>query len=59
MEESGMEVEIIGETSGPFRPYYFEDAKFMKEIALLPGAYTVRDGMHYERLMVFRATLGA
>ncbi len=57
MEECGMTVEIIGETSGPFRKYYFEDARYMKEIASFPGAYTLRDGVHYERLIVFRATL--
>jgi release factor glutamine methyltransferase len=57
MEENGMEVEIIGETSGPFRQYYFEDAKYMKDIASIPNGYTMIDGKHYERLMVFRATL--
>ena len=57
MEEGGMGVRILGETSGPFRDYYFEDEAFLREIASVPAAYTVRDGVHYERLIVFEATL--
>jgi hypothetical protein len=57
MEENGMQVEIIGETDGPFRPYYFEDPAYLREMASIPGAYSVRDGVHHERLIVFRATL--
>ena len=56
-DENGMHVEVVRETSGPFRPYYFEDPTFMAEIAALPGAYQMIDGVHHERLMVFRATL--
>ena len=29
----------------------------MKEMAAIPGAYTVREGVHYERLIVFRSQL--
>ena len=57
MEECGMEVRIVGETDGPFRDYYFEDERFMREMATVPGGYTLRDGVHYERLIVFQATL--
>ncbi len=57
MEASGMEVQILAEREGPFRNYYFEDHNFMKEIACLPNSYTVREGTHYERLMVFEARL--
>ena len=57
LEEHGMGVEIIGETDGPFRDYYFEDPVYMKEMAAIPGAYSVRDGVHHERLIVFRATV--
>lgn len=57
MEENGMTVRIAGETDGPFRPYYFEDPVYMKEMAAIPGAYTVREGVHHERLVVFEATL--
>ena len=57
MRENGMDVEIVGETSGPFRPYYFEDPAFLREMAEIPGAYSLRDGTHYERLMVFKARL--
>ena len=52
-----MRVEIVGETSGPFRPYYFEDPAFRREMASVPGAYVVREGTHYERLIVFDARL--
>ena len=57
MHECGMSVRVVRETSGPFRDYYFEDDRYMLEMAQVPGAYTIRDGMHYERLMVFEATL--
>lgn len=57
MEECGMKVEILGETSGPFRKYYYQDAKYMKEIASFHGGYLMQDGVHYERLIAFRATL--
>ncbi|MEM7164443.1 MAG: methyltransferase [Planctomycetota bacterium] len=57
MEECGMTVEVLGETDGPFRNYYFDDAAYLKEMAAIPGAYTVRDGVHYERLIVLRGTL--
>jgi len=57
MGENGMDVEIVGETSGPFRDYYYEDEGFLREIAQVPGAYTLVDGEHHERLIVFRATL--
>ena len=57
LEESGMSVRILGETSGAFRPYYFEDTEFMSEIAALPGAYTMIDGEHHERLVVFEGRL--
>ena len=57
MTNCGMNVQIVGETDGPFRDYYYEDAAFMREIGSIPGAYAIRDGVHYERLIVFRATL--
>jgi len=57
MQECGMQVRVAGETDGPFREYYFEDPAYMREIASIPGAYDVRDGVHYERLIVFVATL--
>jgi release factor glutamine methyltransferase len=57
MEECGMQVEVLGESSGPFRPYYFEDPRFMKEMAAVPGAYTLVDGKHHERLIVLQGTL--
>ncbi len=57
MEQNGMSVRIAGETSGPFRDYYFEDPAYIKEMAAIPGCYTIQDGTHYERLIVFEATL--
>jgi len=55
MAEHGMEVRIVGETDGPFRDYYFEDAVYLREMAEVPGGYDVRDGVYYERLIVFEA----
>ena len=57
MEQNGMSVRIVGETSGPFRDYYFEDPAYIKEMAAIAGCYTIQDGTHYERLIVFEATL--
>ncbi len=59
MTECGMSVQVVGETSGPFRDYYYEDTAFMYEITKISDAYTLRDGRYYERLIVFRATLDA
>ncbi len=57
MDECGMGVRIVGETDGPFRDYYFDDDAYIREMAAVPGSYAVRDGVHYERLIVFEATL--
>lgn len=57
MQENGMTVRVVGETDGPFRDYYFEDERFLHEMAAIPGSYTIRDGVHYEWLIVFEATL--
>ncbi|MHC4129354.1 MAG: methyltransferase, partial [Planctomycetota bacterium] len=57
MEEHGMDVRIVGETDRPFRDYYFEDERYLREMAAIPGGYTVRDGVHYEQLIVFEAAL--
>jgi len=55
--EEGMEVEVVGETSGPFRDYYFEDPSFLREMRAIPGSYELRDGVYHERLVVLAATL--
>ncbi|RKY22681.1 MAG: hypothetical protein DRQ55_00340 [Planctomycetota bacterium] len=57
MDECGMACRVLAETDGPFRSYYFEDQEYMTDIARIPGAYTLRDGQHYERLTVLEATL--
>ena len=57
MEAHGMQVRLVGETEGPFRDYYFEDPEYIREMAAIPGAYAVREGVHYERLVVFEAVL--
>ena len=54
-DDCGMQVEVVGETSGPFRDYYFEDPSFLREMRTFPGAYDLRDGTYYERLTVFSA----
>ena len=48
MEECAMTVRILGETSGPFRDYYFEDERYMLEMARIPGAYQMIDGVHHD-----------
>ena len=57
MEENGMEVRIVGETDGPFRQYYYDDPTFLREMAAIPGGYSVRDGQHFERLVVLEGRL--
>lgn len=57
LDEHGMRVRIVGETSGPFRQYYYEDEQYMVEMASVPGGYTLVDGVHHERLIVFEARL--
>jgi len=57
MEECGLRARIVGETDGPFRDYYFEDPQYRVEMARVPGSYTVRDGVHYERLTVLEGRL--
>ena len=57
MADCGMDVAILQERDGPFRDYYFEDPSFVTEAARVPGGYTVRGGVHYERLTVFEARL--
>lgn len=57
MEENAMTVQVLGESDGPFRSYYLEDPVFRTEMAALPGAYSVRDGVPYERLIVLQGTL--
>lgn len=56
LDEQGATVEVLAQTDGPFREYYFEDAAFMREIASVPNGYQVRDGVHHETLTVMRAT---
>jgi len=57
LQENGMRVRKVGEVDGPFRDYYFEDEDYLVDMATIPGAYTVRDGVHYERLIVLEGTL--
>ncbi len=57
MEDCGMSVRILAEKDFPFRNYYFDDPSFLLEMAKIPGSYTIRDGVHHERLMVFEGTL--
>ena len=57
MDECGMDVRIVGETDGRFRDYYLGDEAYLREMAAVPGGYSIRAGVHYERLIVFEATL--
>lgn len=57
MEECGLGVRIIADKDYPFRDYYFEDEAYLKEMAAIPGSYSVRDGVRYERLVAFEARL--
>lgn len=57
LQENGFVHEVIHETEGPFRDYYFEDASFMKEIQGVPHGFEIRDGVYYERLFVIRGRL--
>ncbi|MBT7131230.1 MAG: hypothetical protein HN891_11040, partial [Planctomycetes bacterium] len=52
-----MSVKILAEKDFPFRDYYSDDPDFMLEMAKVPGSYSVRDGVHHERLVVFEGTL--
>ena len=57
LEECSFNVKILADKDFPFRDYYFEDEVYLKEMAAVPGGYTVRDGIRYERLVAFEATL--
>ena len=57
LERNGFRHEILGETRGAFRDYYFEDETFMREIQEVPNGFEVEDGTHYEHLYVLRAVL--
>lgn len=57
LERNGFRHEVLGETRGPFRDYYFEDEIFMREIKGVPNGFEVENGTHYERLYVLRAVL--
>ena len=56
-EECAFSVKIFAEKDYPLRDYYFDDEVYLKEMAAIHGAYTVRDGIRFERLIVFEATL--
>lgn len=57
LDEHGMQVRILGETSGPFREYYYEDDAFIRDALCVPGGSIMIDGVHHERLTAFEARL--
>jgi len=57
LNENGYDVRVLGERSGPFREYYFEDEDFMMESRAVEGGFEVKEGVHYETLSVIAATL--
>ena len=57
LEECGLSVRILADRDYAFRDYYFEDEVYLKEMAAVPGSYSVRDGVRYERLVAFEARM--
>lgn len=57
LADNGIVADVLAETDGPFRDYYFEDRAFLREMATIPGSYTLRDGVHHERLVVLEGRL--
>lgn len=57
LEQCDMTVRILADKDFPFRDYYFEDEAYLKEMAAVPGSYSVRDGVRYERLVAFECRL--
>jgi len=57
LEENGFEHGILGQSEGPFRDYYFEDASFMEEIQTVPNGFEIRSGVPIETLYVIQARL--
>ena len=58
LEDNGFEHKILGQSEGPFRDYYFEDASFMEEMKSVPNGFEIRDGVHFETLYVIQGTRG-
>ena len=57
LDENGYEARVLGERSGPFRDYYYEDEAFMEESRAIEGGFETRDGVDYETLTVVAGTL--
>jgi release factor glutamine methyltransferase len=57
LDENGYEARVLGERSGPFRDYYYEDEAFMEESRAVEGGFETRDGVDYETLTVVAGTL--
>ncbi len=57
LERNGYDVDILGESRGPFRDYYFEDETFMEEIRQVPDGFEMEGETYFERLYVVHATL--
>ena len=55
--ENGFATKVLGEHSGPFRDYYYEDEGFMAESRAVKGGFETRDGVDYETLTVVAGTL--
>jgi len=57
LDENGYDVTVLGERSGPFRDYYYEDEVFMEESRAVEGGFETRDGVDYETLTVVVGSL--
>lgn len=57
LERNGFDHEIVEESRGPFRDYYFDDPTFLAESAKVPQGFEHAGGTYYERLFVVVAVL--
>jgi len=57
LKENGFDAQIIAQTTGPFREYYYEDQTFLDYIQTIPNSYQMIDGQKHETLVVFEAVL--
>ena len=55
--ENGFVPEIVDETRGPFRAYYYDEPGFLEEAARVPDGFTTEDGTDFEHLAVIHASL--
>ena len=57
LDENGFDTKVLGERTGPFRDYYYEDEAFMEESRAVERGFETLDGVDYETLTVVVGTL--